>query len=149
MSEEYAQLTRFWPRGHLLEGELKAKTRKAVLVDETWIPASQIEGHEIKGDRAKLIVSDWFFKQLTHPIVDEGQSPASNESVQKTKPGTSSVGDLLANAARHEKQTRKFVTPALGRRIGEGRLKVQQKTTEKLDSQPDRRAAYAVSEEQG
>lgn len=60
--ESYDALTRFWPIGHLIEGELKAKTYKAFLVDETWIPASQVEAQEIRGDRAKLIVSDWFFK---------------------------------------------------------------------------------------
>jgi hypothetical protein len=55
------------PLGHLVKGELKAQTRSAILIDRMWVPRSQIEGQEIKGDKAKLIVSDWFFQNVWSP----------------------------------------------------------------------------------
>ena len=53
-----------WPMGHLVKGELKAQTPNAILIDRTWIPRSQIEGQEIKGDKAQLIISDWFYQTV-------------------------------------------------------------------------------------
>jgi hypothetical protein len=53
-----------WPMGHLVKGELKAQTRNAILIDRMWVPRSQIEGEEISDDKAKLIISDWFFKEV-------------------------------------------------------------------------------------
>jgi hypothetical protein len=50
--------------GHLVKGELKAQTPNAILIDRTWIPRSQIEGQEIKGDKAQLIISDWFYQTV-------------------------------------------------------------------------------------
>jgi hypothetical protein len=52
------------PQGHLLKGELKAQTRNAILIDRMWIPRSQIEGEEISGHKAQLIISDWFYQTV-------------------------------------------------------------------------------------